>query len=114
MNDFLNKIVGNIEDKKEWKALEARASQLPEEYRLVYDEIKHFTWQGGTGLMDPSNLFKQLVNLFEEGAANGKHVLEITGNDIAAFVEKLTSADRTYLDGLKEKLNSTIAKKLGK
>jgi DNA-binding ferritin-like protein (Dps family) len=114
MNDFLNKIIGDLEDKKEWKALEARAKALPEEYRVMYNEIKHYVWQGGTGIMDPSNMFKQLVSRFEEGAANGKQVLDVTGDDIAAFVDTLVANEKTYTDGLREKLNSTIAKKIKK
>ena len=114
MSDFLNKIIGDLEGKKEWKALEARAKQLPEEYRTVYDEIKHYVWHGGTGLMDPSNLFKQLVELFEAGVAAGKHVTEVTGDDVASFVDELVHDEKTYADGLREKMNSTIAKKLGK
>jgi len=114
MSDFINKIIGDIEGKKEWKALETRAKLLPEEYQTVYDEIKHYVWQGGTGLMDPSNLFKRLVETFEEGAANGKHVLDITGDDIAKFVSELVQDEKTYTDGLREKLNSSVAKKLKK
>lgn len=112
MNDFIKKIIGDLEGKKEWKALEARANKLPEDYKAVYDEIKHFVWQGGTGALDPSNLFKRIVTLFEEGAASGKHVLDITGKDVAAFVSELTRGEKTYVDELKAKLNDTIAKKL--
>ena len=114
MSDFLDKIIGDLEAKKEWKAVEAHAKLLPEEYRTVYSEIKHYVWQGGTGLMDPSDLFKRLVDLFEKGAADGKHVSEITGDDIAAFVDGLVYDEKTYADGLREKLNQTVAKKLEK
>jgi len=114
MSDFLNKILGDLEGKKEWRALEARAKVLPEDYRAVYSEIKHYVWQGGTGVMDPSNMFKQLVDLFEKGAANGKDVLDITGDDVAAFVDGLIRDEKTYADGLREKLNQTVAKKLEK
>lgn len=114
MSDFLNKILGDLEAKKEWKAVEARAKTLPEEYRVVYDEIKHYVWQGGAGVVDPSNLFKRLVELFEEGAANGKHVLDITGDDVAAFVKELLRGEKMLTEDLQEKLNQTIAKKLGK
>ncbi|HSW65663.1 MAG TPA: DUF1048 domain-containing protein [Bacillota bacterium] len=114
MSDFLNKIIGDLEGKKEWKAIEARAKALPEEYRTVYNEVKQYVWQGGTGVMDPSNMFKTLVNLFEEGAANGKHVRDITGDDVAAFVDGLVRDEKTYTDGLREKLNQAVAKKLGK
>lgn len=114
MNDFINKIIGDIEGKKEWKALETRAKALPDSYRTVYDEIKNYVWHGGTGLMDPSNLFKRLVELFEQGVADGKSVEEVTGTDIAAFVDSLVSDQRTYTDGLRETLNQNVAKKLGK
>lgn len=114
MNDFLKKIIGDLEEKKEWKAIEARAKLLPEEYRVVYEEIKRYIWQGGAGVIDPSNLFKRLISLFEEGVASGKQVLEITGDDVGAFVGELVRGEKTYIDSLREKLNSTIAKKLGK
>lgn len=114
MNDFINKIIGDLEGKKEWKAVEARAKALPEEYQAVYSEVKSYVWNGGTGAMDPSNMFKKLVTLFEEGVASGKNVLEVTGNDVAAFVDNLSRDERTYTDGLRDKLNQNIAKKLGK
>lgn len=114
MTDFLNKIIGDLEGKKEWKALEARAKALPDDYRTAYKEIKHYVWQGGTGTMDPSDMFKQLVDIFEKGAANGKQVLDITGDDIAAFVDRLVIDEKTYADGLREKLNNTVTKKLKK
>ena len=114
MNDFINKIIGDLEGKKEWKALEARAKALPDEYQTVYSEIKDFVWHGGTGVMDPSNMFKRLVQIFEEGAASGKHVVDVTGSDVAAFVETLVHDEKTYTDGLREKLNNNVAKKLGK
>ena len=114
MNNFINKIVGDIEGKKEWKELEARAHKLPADYQVVYEEVKSYIWQGGTGLMDPSNLFKRMIELFEEGAAQGKTVLDITGSDVAAFVEKLTQGEENYFDNLRQKLNQTIAKKLEK
>lgn len=114
MTDFLNKILGDLEAKKEWKATEARAKALPKEYHVVYEEIKHYVWQGGTGVVDPTNLFKRLVDLFEEGSKDGKQVLEVTGDDVAAFVKELLRGEKTLTEDLHEKLNREIAKKLGK
>jgi DNA-binding ferritin-like protein (Dps family) len=114
VNDFLNKILGDLEAKKEWKATEARAKALPDEYRVVYDEIKRYVWQGGVGAIDPSNLFKRLVDLFEEGSANGKHVLDVTGNDVAVFVREILRDEGMLAEDLHDELNRTIAKKLGK
>lgn len=114
MSDFLNKILGDLEAKKEWKAVEDRAQALPDEYRMAYDEIKKYVWHGGTGVIDPSNLFKRLVDLFEEGVANSKSVLEVTGDDVAGFVHELLRDEKTITQDLHEKLNNTIANKLGK
>lgn len=114
MSDLLNKIIGDLEAKKEWKETEARAKALPEEYRTVYDEVKKYIWHGGAGVVDPSNLFRRLVELFEAGVKDGKHVLEITGDDVAAFVKEQLRGEKTLTEDLHEKLNNAIAKKLGK
>lgn len=37
-----------------------------------------------------------LIDLFEEGAANSKCILEITGDDVAAFVDELLNNTKTY------------------
>jgi DNA-binding ferritin-like protein (Dps family) len=109
MNDFLKKIIG---DKKEWRAMEARAKALPKDYRVVYDEIKQYIWKS-SGL-DAIDILKGILELFEEGAANGRSALEITGNDVAAFCDELVEGQETYADKWREELNRNIAKKLGK
>lgn len=109
MDYFLKKIIG---DKKEWKAMEARAKALPRDYRVVYDEIKQYVWKSsGLGAID---IFRGLLDLFEEGAANGKRVLEITGDDVAAFCDELLRGEKTYTENWRETLNHKIAKKLEK
>ena len=114
MTDFINKLIGDLEAKKDWKEVQARTKTLPEEYRMVNEEIKNYVWQGGAGVIDPSNLFKRLVELFEAGARDGKQVLEVTGEDVAAFVKELLRGEKTLTENLQENLNKTIAKKLGK
>jgi DNA-binding ferritin-like protein (Dps family) len=109
MSDFIKKIVG---DKKEWKAMEARAKALPRDYRVVYDEIKQYIWKSsGLGSIE---VFKGILDLFEEGAANNKGVLTITGDNVAAFCDELLQGEKTYTEKWREKLNRDIAKKLGK
>ena len=112
MNKFLEKIIGDISAKKEWKAIEARAKALPREYRIVYDEMKNYLFKSaGLGSIE---VFKGIVELFEEAAANGKSVLEITGDDVAAFCDELVRGEKTYTENWRQKLNLDIKKKLGK
>lgn len=107
MSNFLDKIIG---DKKEWKAMEKRAKALPTEYTLVYNKIKNYIWNaGGIGGID---IFKGILDLFEEGAANNQRVLDVTGNDVAAFCDELLKGQKTYTEGWRKKLNEDVAKKV--
>jgi DNA-binding ferritin-like protein (Dps family) len=109
MDYFLKKIIG---DKKGWKVMEARAKALPKDYQVVYKEIKTYIWKRSE--QESIEVFKGLLDLFEEGAANGRSALEITGNDVAAFCDELSLGAKTYVDRWREELNKGIAKKIGK
>ncbi len=111
MNNFLKKIIG---DKKAWREMEARAHALPNDYQIVYDEIKVYTWKfSAVNAMDNIVVLEGLLGLFEEGAADGKRVLEITGKDIAAFADGLLRNAKSYKDSWREDLNRDVMKKLG-
>lgn len=95
--------------------MEARAKALPEEYDFVYHKIQHYMWKYAAGSgMDMVAVFEGLLGLFEEGAANGKRVLEITGSDVAAFCDELLRNTKTYTENWREALNRDITDKLGK
>ncbi|QQS20013.1 DUF1048 domain-containing protein [Candidatus Saccharibacteria bacterium] len=112
MVNILEKLIG---DKKEWRAMEARAKALPEDYTFVYHKIQHYMWNHAAGSgMDMIAIFKDLLELFEEGNANNKHVLEITGNDVATFSDELLRNARTYTEDWHKKLNTDIAKRFNK
>lgn len=112
MGSILDKIVGDLNVKKEWNAIEKRAKALPDDYRVVYKEIKHYIWNS-TGI-STIDVFKVLIDMFEESAANGRKVLEITGDDVAAFCDELVRGEKTYFEDWRKKLNKNIAKKLEK
>jgi DNA-binding ferritin-like protein (Dps family) len=114
MLDIFKKIIGDFEDKKEWNAIEARSKQLPHDYLVVYNKIKQYFWSGAGPLDSSIDLFKGLLELFEEGVANGKPVLEITGSNVAAFCDELVQGEKTYAERLREKLNRDIMKELGR
>jgi DNA-binding ferritin-like protein (Dps family) len=107
---FLKKIIG---DKKEWRRMEARAAALPGDYRIVYGEIQKYLWKftAGNG-MDIIEILKDLLDLFETGAADGKRALEVTGEDVAAFCDELLRNARTYTEQWHDALNRDVMDKL--
>jgi len=106
----LTKILG---DKKEWKAMEARANALPRDYRIVYGEMKSYMWRftAGDG-MDVVALLDEGLGLFETSAAQDKSVLDVTGEDVAAFCDERLRGTTSYLDKWRASLNRDVAKKL--
>lgn len=111
MLDAFKKLVG---DKKEYRDMMGRVKALPEDYQYVYDQMQKYMWKFADG--DGYDMLKvqyDLIELFEAGAADGKSVLEITGEDVAAFTDELLREARTYTKDWAEKLNRDIMKKLG-
>jgi DNA-binding ferritin-like protein (Dps family) len=110
MNIF-EKIIGSLDDKREWRAMEARAKALPSEYHNAYKAIQKYMWTAGGGptdWKDSSRIFVGILDLFEEGAAEGKKVTDLTGEDVAAFCDDLVKDEITWRDKYRTKLNDTI------
>jgi DNA-binding ferritin-like protein (Dps family) len=82
---FVSKVIG---DKKRWRAYKARTRRLPENYRTVVEAIErclmHFVPTDGNSA---ASMFEDLVDLFEQAAADETPVREIVGTDPVEFVE---------------------------
>ncbi|WP_010095411.1 DUF1048 domain-containing protein [Ornithinibacillus scapharcae] len=107
---IFEKIIGNLNDKREWKALEARAKLLPSEYLNAYNAIKKYLWTSGdlSEWEDIHRVFSGLLDLFEEGAAEGKGVMDLTGEDVADFCDELVKDAKNWKDKYRKKLNDSI------
>jgi len=86
-----------IEAKKQWRvhwgAHMARVKALPPDYQIVYKEIQRYLFKVGAGRM-----LSGIIDFFEEGVAAGKGVLELIGNDVAAFCDDMVKDSRTCAD----------------
>ena len=110
MSKFLTKVLG---DKKEWKAIEARAELLPRDFRIVYCEVKSYMWKFASGDgMDTIAVLDEVLRLFESGAAQGSSVRDVTGEDVAAFCHERLRGTASYVDKWQTSLNRDVAKKL--
>jgi len=112
MNRIIDTLIGDLGEKREYRKTEARAKALPAEYRDAYKEIKHYIFStSGILTIEPLGA---LVDMLEEAAAEGKHVIDITGPDVAAFADELVRGEKSYFDQQRAKLNKTIAQSRNK
>lgn len=112
MLDIIKKLVG---DKKEYKEMMARVDALPEDYSFVFKKIQGYMWNFAAGDgYDMLKIHYELIEMFETGAAHGKQVLEITGEDVGAFCDELLRSAKTYTGSWREKLNKEIGERFAK
>lgn len=112
MQNFIKKM---IEDKKEYKNQMAKVAALPEDYQFVFNKIQRYMWSFAGG--DGSDMLKiqyELIELFETSAADGRHVLDVTGKDVVAFCDEFLINAKKWTDKYREKLNYDIVKKIKK
>ena len=92
-----------------------RVKSLPKDYQIVYKEIQKYLFKvGPVELNEGTDLLTGIVDLFEEGALIGKGVLEVTGNDVAAFCDDLIKDSKTYADIYQESVNQEVSNAMRK
>ena len=109
MTNIIDALIGNIEDKREYKNNETRAKALPEEYSMAYKEIKNYIFH--TSAIETMEPLKVLVDILEEASANDKRVLEVTGPDVAGFADELVRGEKSYYENQRNKLNAKFTDK---
>lgn len=113
IQEIIVSIQDAIEGKKtwqqKWRAHMARVKALPQDYQIVYKEIQKYLFKvGPVELTDGTDLLSGIIDLFEEGAALGKDVLEVTGRDAAAFCDDLIKDSKTFADILQESVDQEV------
>ncbi len=102
-----------IEDKKEFRQMMARVNKLPDGYRTAFHKMQAYMWgSGATNGMDVLHIQYGLIELFEMGAAEGKQVLDITGEDVASFCDELLRGARMYTTDRRDALNRDLLRAL--
>ena len=91
--------------KKQWRAHLARVKALPPDYQIVYQEMQKYLFKVGPVNLPDGSLLSGIADFFEEGVAAGKGVLELIGNDVAAFCDDLVKDSRTDADLYQESIS---------
>lgn len=113
---FWDTVTGN-DLNREWKAFEARAATLPDDYRAAWGQIiGHLFLYGdftGRNLMP---ILDGALGLLEETAADGQSIEDVLGDDIAGFCAALAGSEgaRAFRDRWRRQLNRNVARKLGR
>jgi DNA-binding ferritin-like protein (Dps family) len=108
---FISKVVG---EKRQWREYKARARQLPASYRTALDALERYLNYLGGG-DDGTAMYADLIDLFEESAANGTTIRQIVGEDPVEFIETFV---RNYPKGQwiireRERLTNAIERAAG-
>ncbi len=105
-----------IGEKRQWRQYKARTGQLPASYRTAVDALERYLMYFGPGTADSTAVdAEDLVDLFEQSAANGTPIREIVGEDPVEFVEAFV---RNYPEGQwiireRERLTNAIERAAG-
>ncbi|MFB9770072.1 DUF1048 domain-containing protein [Lactiplantibacillus modestisalitolerans] len=102
---------------RQQRAFQTKIDQLPADYQQTWQQINAQIWQfsdfSGRNLYP---ILEGLVDLFTESAAEGLTVTAVTGSDLTAFLTEVAhvTGASNYRDRLRQQLNQSIAKQLGK
>ncbi|MCB0918309.1 MAG: DUF1048 domain-containing protein [Actinobacteria bacterium] len=87
MSGFVARVIG---DKKEWRAYKARKKELPEDYRAALEAIQRYLMFFGSAA-ESTQMLNDLIDLFEQSAAEGIGVRDVVGVDPVEFIETFIS-----------------------
>ncbi|WP_330256139.1 DUF1048 domain-containing protein [Nocardia sp. NBC_00565] len=110
---FIEKVIGDIGDKRRWWQYKARAKQLPESYRTAVDACERYLNYFGSG--GGVSLFEDLVDLFEQSAADRTPIRAVVGEDPVEFIEAFARnyQEESWINRERERLISAIDRAAG-
>ena len=83
VSKLIAKVIG---PKRQWWDYKARARQLPASYRMALDALERYLNYLGGG-DDGTAMYADLIDLFEQSAADGTPIRQIVGEDPVEFIE---------------------------
>ncbi len=105
-------LTGSLEQKKQYKQTVARMDALPEPYKAAAKAMhRYFMYQGGVTDGDTlTQMFADLIDLWERAAVDGTPVRDIVGDDPVDFAETFTLAygGQRWIDKERSRLAKAI------
>lgn len=115
---WIETVTGSLEQKKQYKQDKARMEALPEPYRVAANAMhRYFMYYGGITNGDTiTQMFTDLVDLWERAAVDGTPVQEIIGDDPVDFTETFAKSyqGKEWIDKERARLNKAFDEAIGK
>lgn len=91
MPDLVEKIVGDIGDKRRWREYKAQVTALPTGYRTAVDALERYLMHRGAIPTGDTlvSILEELAETFEQAAAEGTPIGEVVGASPVRFAEML-------------------------
>ena len=109
---WIELVTGSLDEKKQYRQYKERIKQLPANYRVAAEAIERYLmYVGGIAKGDVLvRMYGDLVDLFEESAANGTPIRDIVGDDPVEFVETFVAnySDGSWISKERARLNRGI------
>jgi DNA-binding ferritin-like protein (Dps family) len=117
MTMFIEKIIGDIGDKRRWRQYKTRTRHLPENYRTAIDALERYlTYFGAITKGDTlMSMLEDLADLFEQSAASGTSIRAIVGDDPVEFAETFLAnySEGQWINKERKRLTDTIDRVAG-
>jgi len=114
---WIELVTGSLEEKRHYRAQKARIRALPADYRTAVEALERYLMYAG-GIAKGDVLVRMhgdLVDLFEQSAANGIPIRQIVGDDPVEFVETFLAnySDGSWIAKERERFVRDIARAAG-
>lgn len=109
---WIEQLTGSLEDKKRYRTYKSRVAQLPTAYRTANEALeRYFMYFGGISKGDVLVvMLDDLVELFEQSAANNTPIRDIVGENPVEFAETFLQnyAEGQWINKERTRLIQTI------
>lgn len=112
MRNIVERLFGNLDDKRRWHDHKARFGALPTNYRTAAEAIERYllrvgAFSDGHVIVD---MLEDLDSLFEQAVADGTPVRSIVGEDPAEFAETFLASysGKNWIEKERDKLSASI------
>ncbi|QIM16594.1 DUF1048 domain-containing protein [Leucobacter insecticola] len=111
---WIETVTGSFEDKKRWRKYKARKQDLPQSYRTAINGLERYIMYAGAIVKGDilMQMMEDLLDLFEQAAADSTSIRNIVGDDPVEFAEDflLNYEDGRWVNKERTRLNDAIDK----